>query len=359
MMRSFHFFVFILVFLTIYYLLNHFVITRLWSYAQLQRSPYTLVLTVFVVLLFPLTMYLSRTLPPSPALRILYILVTTLMGIVSISFAIVLITEITGRIFPSVRTHLQMAALVIITLCSVYALIQGRQLHVKNLTIPLKGLAQPLRVVQLSDIHMGMVITPDTARRITAEVNALNPDFTVISGDLFDGSRSPEKRCIEGFSALHAPVYFCSGNHDMYEGLDKVAAILKDSNIRYLKNESVVTQGVELIGIDNPSREIGGKNVIPADIRQHPDLPSILLFHPPSHLDEAVAAGIDLQLSGHTHYGQIWPFNYVVRAAFRHGFGLVRYKSLTLYTSPGTGTWGPPMRLGSRNTITLLNLVPA
>jgi hypothetical protein len=117
--------------------------------------------------------------------------------------------------------------------------------------------------------------------------------------------------------------------------------------------------GLQVVGVDYPEKEGQKDNPVLKDIRIDSTKPSVLLYHTPAGLDDAVEAGIDLQLSGHTHNGQIFPFNYLAKLFYPKIKGLYRIKNMSLYVSPGTGTWGPPMRLGSNNEITLLNLVPS
>lgn len=358
-MKVLQFIIFFIFFSSLYYAMNYLVVNRLWIYSGYDRPAWLQFLIIGVVVFFPLAMILSRTLPYSIFLKYLYTIAVTLMGIVSIAIGVIVITEALRLLLPSgIDVFLKRAALLAVFSLSLYALYNGRQIEVQEIRLGMPKLTEKLRIVQLSDVHLGMIINEKYARRITGIVNALDHDLIVITGDLFDGSRPPARRCVEGFAELKKPVYFASGNHDMYEGLDNVATALKGSNIRYLKNESVIIKGIELIGIDNPTEEFRKSPHLPEHLPSSPELPSVLLFHPPSHFEFAIESGIDLQLSGHTHYGQIWPFNYLVRMAFPKGFGVYEGGGMKLYTSPGTGTWGPPMRLGSKNQITLIELNP-
>jgi len=357
-MNILRFIVFLTFFSTVYFLMNYTVVRKLWDYCGCpEQRALMIVIVLLLVFSFPLAMIGARQIPGSFS-RMFYLLSTGAMGAVTISLAIILLNEILKKLLPLDAVYLNRAALLIIAALTVYALVQGSRLKIREFEFTLPGLKEELRLVHLSDIHLGIVNNRKFVNKMVSTVNPLNADIIVITGDLFDGSRHPEERCVEGFSALNAPVYMCSGNHDMYEGLDRVATVLENSAIRYLRNESVVIRGLELIGVEHPRNDMQKQGNIPEHLPGCPELPSVLLYHLPSGLKQAADKGIDLQLSGHTHNGQIWPFNYLVRLAFPKGFGWQSEGRLRLYTSPGTGTWGPPMRLGSLNTVTLHILKP-
>jgi predicted MPP superfamily phosphohydrolase len=149
-----------------------------------------------------------------------------------------------------------------------------------------------------------------------------------------------------------------TGNHERYEGIELVVDALKGTGVRVLRDEVVNTHGIQLVGVDDPG-DFPRKNHVLARLNISDGKPSVLMQHTPGAVKDAQGAGIDLMLSGHTHNGQIIPFNYIVKLFFPYIQGLYRIGEMHLYVSPGTGTWGPPMRLGSRSEITLLRLQPA
>ena len=207
---------------------------------------------------------------------------------------------------------------------------------------------------------MGRHAGPDPRRRhleqLVEKTNALNPDLVLITGDLVDPQGNLTSDSLTPLNALTAPAYFVTGNHERYVGLDKVMSLLEKTSVIMLRNEVVLFDSLQLIGIDdsdNPDqvrRNLSG-------LELNPDMYTILLYHQPEGFKDAEAAGVDLMLSGHTHNGQIWPFNRVVRLRFKYVKGLHKIGNMKLYVSTGSGTWGPPMRLGSRNLITLIKLV--
>jgi predicted MPP superfamily phosphohydrolase len=228
-----------------------------------------------------------------------------------------------------------------------------------------------LSIAQISDLHVGHTIGPREVRRVVEMTNALRPDVVAITGDLVDGSVEQLREATSELARLRARfgVYFVTGNHEYYSGVADWLAELRRYGVRVLRNERVAVgdagASIELAGVDDAgSRRFGGG----ADVRRAtagaaPDRALVLLAHQPRReaVAEAVRGGVDLQLSGHTHGGQIFPWNYVVGAVFPYLNGLYRHvegsRAGQVYVSPGTGFWGPPMRLGIPQEIAKLVLV--
>jgi uncharacterized protein len=250
------------------------------------------------------------------------------------------------------------------------ALTLGRRVVVRRVTVPLGKLPQELdgtTIVQLSDVHIGPTIGKRFLSRIVGRVNALKPDVIAITGDLVDGSvarLAPHVAPLARLEARHG-VYFVTGNHEYYAGVDEWCAHLATLGVRVLRNERVsIGEGdasYDLAGIDDlAGRHFGrghGADVGRALAGRDPARELVLLAHQPRAVVEAEPAGVSLQISGHTHGGQIWPFNYLVRLQQPVTSGLARFGRSFLYVSNGTGYWGPPMRLGSPAEITQLVLM--
>ena len=210
------------------------------------------------------------------------------------------------------------------------------------------------RIVQISDVHIGPLLGRRFAERVVAQVNALEPDLVAITGDLVDGSVRRLAADVEPFASLEARhgVFFVTGNHDHYSDADAWADHVARLGMRVLRNERVCIRegGVafDLIGVDDHRGDWiggGGEDLPKALQGRDPERPSVLLAHDPSTFKRASALGIDLQISGHTHGGQIWPFGALVRLAIPFVAGRYRRNGAELYVSRGTGFWGPPMRL--------------
>jgi hypothetical protein len=192
---------------------------------------------------------------------------------------------------------------------------------------------------------------------------ALKPECVLIGGDMFDGSVIDLEKSVAPWASLSAPsgVYFVGGNHDDYGGLEAILGALRGAGMRVLGNEKVDVHGLQLVGVhDGEILEPELYRSILERVHLDPGSASILLAHRPSNLSVPEAAGISLQLSGHTHQGQFWPWTIFARRV--HGkftYGLNRLGRMLVYTSSGAGTWGPPFRLGTRSEVVLIRLEAA
>lgn len=217
-----------------------------------------------------------------------------------------------------------------------------------------------LRVVQVSDIHVGPTIGRPFIEAMVERINALDPDLVVITGDLVDGTvaRLGEHTAPLGDIESRLGTYFCTGNHEYYSGVEPWCAELRRLGITVLRNERVTLehggQAFDLIGVDDWR---GDYDIERAVAGRDEARPSILLSHQPKAIDHAAERGIDLVLSGHTHGGQLWPFKFVVQLIQPYVKGLHRHTERTwIYVHPGTGYWGPPMRLAVPAEIALITV---
>ena len=219
-----------------------------------------------------------------------------------------------------------------------------------------------LRIVQISDIHIGPIRGRRFAEHLTRRVNALRADIVAVTGDLVDGNVERIGAEVEPFRALRAPlgVYFVTGNHDYFSGARDWTDKVRELGLHVLRNErvSLETRGAEfdLVGVDDHRGDFWGgegrEDLDAALAGRDPGRPAILLAHDPATFVRAVERGIDLQLSGHTHGGQIFPFGFFVRLVTPFVAGRYRRGSAEIYVSRGTGFWGPPMRLFAPAEIT-------
>ncbi|HEY8073872.1 MAG TPA: metallophosphoesterase [Labilithrix sp.] len=212
------------------------------------------------------------------------------------------------------------------------------------------------RIAQISDVHVGSTIGKDFIEGIVARVNALKPDMIAITGDLVDGSVENLAEHVAPLAKLRAKdgVFFVTGNHEYYSGADEWIAHLGKLGVRVLRNEHVKLEGFDLAGIDDPtSRE---SNLRRALAGRDEERACVLLAHQPRSVLEADELGVDLQLSGHTHGGQMFPWNLFVRLQQPFIAGLHKLTRAQIYVSRGTGWWGPPMRVGAPAEITEIEL---
>jgi predicted MPP superfamily phosphohydrolase len=221
------------------------------------------------------------------------------------------------------------------------------------------------RIAQISDIHVGPLLGRRFAEELTARVNALGADLVAVTGDLVDGSVERLRAEVAPFAGLRARhgVYFVSGNHDWYSGIDPWLAAVRELGFRVLRNERVeigdAAGRFDLAGVDDHRGD--WRRSSPSDLGRalagrDPARALVLLAHDPTTFAAASRQGVDLQLSGHTHGGQIWPFRWFVRIAVPWVEGLHERGGSRLYVSRGTGFWGPPLRLLAPAEITEITL---
>ena len=236
-----------------------------------------------------------------------------------------------------------------------YALYEARNFRVTRLEIPLRGLPRELdgfSIVQVSDIHYGMLTGNQELSRILGRVNDLRPDMVAITGDLVDESVSHMEEMRVPLSRIKSRhgVFAVTGNHEYYAGVDRAVGIMKAANIRVLRNEmQVLPGGLQILGIDDPTGSRRMRQPAP-DFQSlvsgiDPQKPCILLYHQPIRFETTASLGIGLQLSGHTHGGQLFPVIYISKRIYPNTPGLHKIGDSYLYVSWGVGTWGPPMRL--------------
>jgi predicted MPP superfamily phosphohydrolase len=234
--------------------------------------------------------------------------------------------------------------------------------QIKEMEIALRGLPRELagfRLVQISDVHVGPLLRKDWVAHVVNQIRGLSPDLVAITGDLVDGSVHELREHVAPLSSLKPPhgVFFVTGNHEYYSGVEEWYAHLPTLGVRPLRNQRVeVAPGLDLAGIEDPT---GSPDLEAALEGRDPARALVLLAHQPRQFLEAAKREVPLTLSGHTHGGQIWPFSWVVALVQPYLAGLHRRGSSQLYVSRGTGFWGPPMRVFAPAEITLIKLQPA
>ena len=295
------------------------------------------------------------------------------MGFFSSLFVLTVLRELL-MLIPSARPHAQasaVAVLLLALLATILGFINARRVaRVRDVDVPIAGLPPALQnfsIVQLSDIHVGATIQRAYVDAIVARANGLQADLIAVTGDVVDGTVAQlgsHTAPLGGLRARHG-VFLVTGNHEYYSGAAPWVAEFRRLGLRVLMNEHAILEHdgarLALAGVtdfnaaafdpaqaSDPQAAIAGA---PADI------PRILLAHQPRSAAAAEAAGYDLQLSGHTHGGQFWPWNLFVPLQQPYVAGLHRRGRLWIYVSRGTGYWGPPKRIGAPAEITRLRLV--
>lgn len=278
------------------------------------------------------------------------------------------------------------AVFIIFFFLHLYGTWKSTRAEITRVNITMPGLPAPWRgkqVVFVSDFHLGKVWREGFAAKVAGKIGALAPEAIFIGGDLYDGVTCDIEKVVEPLRSLRAPrgVFFVTGNHEYFlPDITPALAAIRAAGIRILDDERVDIGGVSLIGVSDksdkgPHREDHFKKVLGLkrpETLDHEEAhfekrlngtganhgqPVIMLKHEPDHLEIANEAGVALGLFGHTHHGQIFPLNYFTWKIY-HGFdhGLHRVGGMQTYTSSGVGTWGPPLRLGTKSEIVLITL---
>jgi predicted MPP superfamily phosphohydrolase len=227
------------------------------------------------------------------------------------------------------------------------------------------GPVKTLRIAAVSDIHLGSIIRKRSLEKMSGIIKDLKPDLVLLLGDIVDGEIGPVMRgdLLQYFSYPDCTdgLYAITGNHEFIGGANRTIPYIESKGIRVLKDEVVTLEGgIQLIGrIDRDSfRFYRKERMTLGELMQHADTtkPIILLDHQPFHLDETAKYGVDLQLSGHTHNGQMWPLNYVTKMIYELSYGYLKKGNTNFIVSSGYGLWGPRVRSGSRSEVLLINI---
>ncbi|MFE9012644.1 metallophosphoesterase [Streptomyces cyaneofuscatus] len=234
---------------------------------------------------------------------------------------------------------------------------------VKRVTVPLAKLpraAHGFRIAVVSDIHIGPILGRAHTRRIVDTINSTSPDLVAVVGDLVDGSVADLGSAAEPLAGLRARhgSFFVTGNHEYFSGAEQWVNHVRELGLIPLENARVEMGGFDLAGVNDIAGETEGQG--PDFVRALGDRDrgraAVLLAHQPVVIHDAVEHGVDLQLSGHTHGGQLWPGNYLAELANPTVAGLERYGDTQLFVSRGAGAWGPPVRVGAPADITVVEL---
>ncbi|MDR3751077.1 MAG: metallophosphoesterase [Terracidiphilus sp.] len=242
-----------------------------------------------------------------------------------------------------------------------YGLLNARWIRIRRIPVHLANLPASWRgrtALLASDLHLGHVNGVGFSRHVVALAASLRPDIVFLPGDLFDGTKIDPDRLVAPFNQLSPPfgIYFATGNHDEFGNAARYSAALTRAGIRVLSNEKIDADSLQILGIPygDTTHLIQMRSILES-LHPDPARASILLNHAPSRLPLVEQAGVSLQLSGHTHGGQMFPFTWLTRRVFgKFTYGLQQFGALQVYTSSGAGTWGPPMRVGTHPEIVLL-----
>ncbi len=220
--------------------------------------------------------------------------------------------------------------------------------------------AKSMRVVAVSDVHLGYGVTRDRLERLVEMVNASRPDVVLIAGDLVDMSTYPlvAEKMDEPLRGINAPTYMVPGNHEYISGIGACEAFISSTPIVLLRDTVVsLPSGLQIVGRDDASNR-RRKPLAELFEAVDPNKPVIVIDHQPkdAEVSAAVELGADMLLCGHTHKGQIWPLNLVTGMIYKHSYGYYKEDETNIYVSSGFGLWGPPYRIGTRSELVVMDI---
>ncbi len=366
----------------LYGLINYYIIRRGLSIVSPEHKTFFLVVSIFVVVSYIAGRFLERAFPSIISTVLIWI------GSFWIAFMFYFFLSLVALdllrlmnhfvpFFPEIIsknpektkrfTALVIILFVFITVAGGY--INTKMIVVQHYRIPIKksaGNLKSLNIAMASDIHLGTILDSSFLEKVVDKINALNPDIVLLPGDIIDEDIGPVLRdnmghLLESFKSKYG-VYAVTGNHEYIGGVDAACNYLTSHGIKMLRDS--------VIKIDNAFYLIGREDIAIRQFahKQRKDLkellngvdhsfPLIMMDHEPFKLNEAFENGIDLQLSGHTHNGQLWPMNFLISKIYELGWGYMIKGNTHYYVSCGVGGWGPPIRTGSRPEIVNITLV--
>jgi uncharacterized protein len=349
--------------------LTHFFLYQTWVYKNPTLSSNAAVWLSVALGLLSISFVIATLLAhryTNPVLRAFYRAAAVWLGLLSFLFVAAVGSWVVFGIASILHRHLNFHLTVKYMYAGALAIgllgvINASWTRITRATVRLANLPSAWRgrkAALISDVHLGHVRNRNFLERMVAKILDEGPDAIFIAGDLYDGTFIDAARAAEPLSKLTAPhgVYFVAGNHEQFGDDSKYLQAVKAAGVRVLNNEKVEADGLQIVGVPY-NQATRGEHLASAlkSVRIDRERASILLVHAPDHPEVAEAAGVSLQLSGHTHHGQFLPWTWFARKIYRQFvYGLSRIGKMQVFTSSGAGTWGPPLRLGSNPEIVML-----
>ena len=339
------------IFRTICYIVYFFLYSA-FIIAMLGRN--ILPLIIQKILYFPGTVWLGMML-----YLFIYFFITDIIYFV-IRFTYFLPTSLYNRY----RKIQVLSGYILVTCLAVYGYYQFKNPKIVEQKIEIAKKAgdyKNLKIVGVSDLHLGVAIDKKRLEHFVRLINDQQPDLIFIAGDLIDNNVLPleKERMWETLNKLQAPlgVYYCLGNHEYIIGIEASMSFLRKINMHLLIDSSVlINESIQIIGRDDKQRSNNRKTLKELVTDADTALPLFLLDHEPFHLDEAEANGIDLQFSGHTHFGQLFPGNLLTNRIYELSHGYKQKGNTHYYVTSGLGLWGPPFRIGTCSEVVVFNI---
>lgn len=351
-------------------LAGHLIIYETWRFFAPPPSPATIAILRIALILLSISFVAASLLAAryyNRLVRLFYSAASVWLGTLNFLFMAALLCWLfyAGLSLAAIRVDRSLLFSIMFggaLLVSLYGLANASWIRVQRVTVKLSGLPGSWRgrtAALVSDTHLGHVRGYRFISRIVSMLRQLRPDIVFIAGDLYDGTKVEPKHLAAVWKNIAPPLgkFFVTGNHEEFSHPSQYVEALEQCGVRALVNEKAVVDDLQLVGVTystltHPERLEA--TLRSADLQA--DVASILLAHAPHSLSVIEKMRVSLQLSGHTHKGQVFPFTWITSRLFRqYTYGLNRHGALTVYTSSGAGTWGPPMRVGSRPEIVLIH----
>ena len=357
-MRLYIFPIIILVILSLLYGMLYFSVKQLSLLLQFPYNSWYKWLYVGYMLLIPIAMLLGRTWWNEIS-RFLFVTVNSSLVIVLYSFLVVFLFFLLNKLFlfsPSINRFLIPLFIIGITL---YSLINGITLRTRLVKIPFSQLKESIRIAQITDLHLGSIFKTKYLSHIVDEINKQKHDLVVITGDFIDDVGITTVDDLKSLERIAVPIYYITGNHEMYGDIKKILYTIAQTKAIILHNQVAYFKGIPIVGIDDIGHQ--PKDNLSSIFKKIPindSLFTLLLSHQPINWKYSKNIHFNLQLAGHTHGGQLFPFTFIVPLFFPEYKGLYQQDNQYIYVSQGAGSWGPPLRLGTKNELTIIQLDP-
>jgi predicted MPP superfamily phosphohydrolase len=305
----------------------------------------------------------------SPLGRVVYLLASISMGFTLYLIMSVLLVDLVHFLVRVKPVYYGITAVLIALIVTVFGIWHSYNLKTTSIEVPIKGITKEIRALHISDIHLGHFRGKNFIQKIADATKRLDIDVVFLTGDLYDGKIQLNTEVISPFQQLEVPIYFVEGNHDGYTDSKRIKQELRETGIIVLENEVTNWGEFQIIGLDympadsqsvdmHTTGQHSTMEAILPTLNIDKEKPSILLHHSPVGIKYANKQGVDLYLAGHTHGGQLFPVNYIAKLMFPYYKGLYEYNGTNIYVSQGTGTFGPPLRVGTRSELTVIILKP-
>lgn len=351
--------------IVLYIVTNIYIPKRLCSLFEIRK---TRVFVGLFTLMGVLVIASTASKPEAGIFLSLFKLLNFWIGLVIYLFLFLICYEFIQRFIKVDKKKVGVGIIGLSLTVMTYGIWNARDYEVTHVEIPIENLSEKVRIFHIPDIHLGPFRGKELLQKLIDDIKRLEPDLVLINGDLVDNAVALNPDTLKLLRDVKRPVYFTSGNHDNNVDIQYLKALLTQYRVRVLNNEIVNIRGIQLVGLDYmnaddnvydahaSTRSETIKSVLPAlDI--DPGIPSVIVHHSAVGIKYMLEAGADLVLSGHTHAGQFFPITLIARIQFPYLKGLYTNKNTKIYVNQGIGTFGPPIRIGTKGEAALITLV--